>query len=207
MIHRLTLSAALLCTVPLALAQQAPAAPAAAKKPAAKAAPKPVAKAPAAKAPAAKAPVKMAKAQPSSSRQQIKSTANQVAAGVRAADAALTPEQLAIAESVHTGTLPCELGAQVELTQDAASPGYFNLSGKGFRYRLHPVQTSTGAVRLEDPRDGAVWIQLANKSMLMDQKHGRRLADECASPAQVAVAEALKKNPPPSLLDPQPAAK
>lgn len=202
MIHRLTLSAALLCTAPLALAQQAPAAPAAAKKPAAKAALKPVAK-----APAAKAPVKMAKAQPSSSRQQLKSTASQVAAGVRAADAALTPEQLAIAESVHTGTLPCELGAQVELTKDAASPGYFNLSGKGFRYRLHPVQTSTGAVRLEDPQDGAVWIQLANKSMLMDQKHGRRLADECASPAQVAVAEALKKNPPPSLLDPQPAAK
>lgn len=202
MIHRLTLSAALLCTVPLALAQQAPAAPAAAKKPAAKTAPKP-----AAKAPAAKAPVKVAKAQPSSSRQQLKSAANQVAAGVRAADAALTPEQLAIAESVHTGTLPCELGAQVELTKDAASPGYFNLTGKGFRYRLHPVQTSTGAVRLEDPQDGAVWIQLANKSMLMDQKHGRRLADECASPAQVAVAEALKKNPPPSLLDPQPAAK
>ena len=202
MIHRLTLSAALLCTAPLALAQQAPAAPAAAKKPAAKTAPKP-----AAKAPAAKAPVKVAKAQPSSSRQQLKSAANQVAAGVRAADAALTPEQLAIAESVHTGTLPCELGAQVELTKDAASPGYFNLTGKGFRYRLHPVQTSTGAVRLEDPQDGAVWIQLANKSMLMDQKHGRRLADECASPAQVAVAEALKKNPPPSLLDPQPAAR
>ncbi len=202
MIHRLTLSAALLCTAPLALAQQAPATPAAAKKPAAKTAPKP-----AAKAPAAKAPVKVAKAQPSSSRQQLKSAANQVAAGVRAADAALTPEQLAIAESVHTGTLPCELGAQVELTKDAASPGYFNLTGKGFRYRLHPVQTSTGAVRLEDPQDGAVWIQLANKSMLMDQKHGRRLADECASPAQVAVAEALKKNPPPSLLDPQPAAK
>ena len=202
MIHRLTLSAALLCTAPLALAQQAPATPAAAKKPAAKTAPKP-----AAKAPAAKAPVKVAKAQPSSIRQQLKSAANQVAAGVRAADAALTPEQLAIAESVHTGTLPCELGAQVELTKDAASPGYFNLTGKGFRYRLHPVQTSTGAVRLEDPQDGAVWIQLANKSMLMDQKHGRRLADECASPAQVAVAEALKKNPPPSLLDPQPAAR
>lgn len=206
MIHRLTLCAALLCAAPLVYAQSVPSAPAAAKKPAAKAAPKPAAKS-AAKPAAAKAPVKVAKAQPSSSRQQLKSAANQVAAGVRAAEAALTPEQLAIAESVHTGTLPCELGAQVELTRDAANPGYFNLSGKGFRYRLHPVQTSTGAVRLEDPQDGAVWIQLANKSMLMDQKHGRRLADECASPAQVAVAEALTKNPPPSLLDPQPAAK
>jgi hypothetical protein len=37
--------------------------------------------------------------------------------------------------------------------------------------------------------------------MLMDQKAGKRLADECVSPAQIAVAEALKKNPAPSLLD------
>lgn len=203
MIHRLTLSALLLCAAPLVLAQSSPAAPASAKKAAPKAASKSSAKAPT----TSSRPSKTAKAQPTSSRQQLTSAANQVAAGIRAAEAALTPAQLAIAEDVHTGVLPCELGAQVELTKDAASPGYFNLSGKGFRYRLHPVETSTGAVRLEDPHDGAVWIQLANKSMLMDQKHGRRLADECASPAQVAVAEALRKNPPPSLLDAQPAAK
>ena len=67
---------------------------------------------------------------------------------------------------------------------------------------MHPVVTSTGAIRLEDNHDGgAVWLQLSNKSMLMDQKAGKRLADECASPAQLAVAEALKKNPAPSLLD------
>ena len=82
------------------------------------------------------------------------------------------------------------------------SPGYFNVRGKGFSYRMHPVVTSTGAIRLEDQHDGgAVWLQLANKSMLMDQKAGKRLADECSTPAQVAVAEALKKNPAPSLID------
>lgn len=142
-----------------------------------------------------------AKATPTSSRQQLKTTANQVAAGIVAAEAALTPDELAIAERVHVGQLPCERGASVTLESDAKSPGYFNLHGKGFRYRMHPVATSTGAIRLEDPQAGAVWLQLANKSMLMDQKQGRRLADECASPSQVAAAEALKKNPPPSLID------
>ncbi len=35
----------------------------------------------------------------------------------------------------------------------------------------------------------------------MDQKRGQRLADECMSPEQTVVAEAMKKTPPPSLLD------
>lgn len=136
-----------------------------------------------------------------SSRTQLHSATTQVAAGIRAAEAALTPEELAIAERVHRGTLPCELGASVQVQADERAPGYFDVQGKGFRYRMHPVSTSTGAVRLEDRHLGAVWLQLANKSMLMDQKAGRRLADECASPAQVAYAESMKLNPPPSLID------
>lgn len=138
---------------------------------------------------------------PVSSRVQLHSAATQVAAGIRAAEAALTPAELAIAEQVHVGTLPCELGASVHVEGDARQPGYFSVHGKGFRYRMHPIETSTGAIRLEDKRAGAVWLQLANKSMLMDQKAGRRVADECVSPAQVAFADALKKNPPPSLID------
>jgi hypothetical protein len=54
---------------------------------------------------------------------------------------------------------------------------------------------------LEDEKAGAVWLQLANKSMLMDQKNGRRLADECAHPDQVAFANDMKINPPPPLID------
>lgn len=158
---------------------------------------------PAAKATAAKTTVKPAPKKPlSASRVQLNSAANQAAAGIRAAEVALTPAELAIADRVHTGTMPCELGASVLLEADPKMPGYFNLKGKGFNYRMHPVVTTTGAIRLEDQHDGgAVWLQLSNKSMLMDQKAGKRLADECSSPAQVAVAEALKTNPAPSLLD------
>ena len=148
---------------------------------------------------AAKAPAKKTE---TSSRTQLNSAANQAAAGIRAADVALTPAELAIADRVQTGNLPCELGASVVVEADPKAPGYFSVRGKGFAYRMHPVVTSTGAIRLEDHHDGgAVWLQLSNKSMLMDQKAGKRLADECVSPAQIAVAEALKKNPAPSLLD------
>ena len=116
-------------------------------------------------------------------------------------DTLMGPDELAIAERVHKGPLPCELGASVRLEADATQPGYFYLHGKGFRYRMHPVATSTGAIRLEDRKAGAVWLQLANKSMLMDQHKGRRLADECANAEQVAFAENMKSNPPPSLID------
>jgi hypothetical protein len=116
-------------------------------------------------------------------------------------DPPLAPQELSIAERVHVGHLPCELGASIRMTADAHTPGYFDLQGKGYKYRMRPVATSTGAIRLEDEKAGAVWLQLANKSMLMDQKNGRRLADECAHPDQVAVANDMKINPPPPLID------
>ena len=68
-------------------------------------------------------------------------------------------------------------------------------------YVLLPVVTSTGAVRLEEESSGAVWLQLGNKSMLMNQKEGKRLADECMNPDQLLVAQAMERNPQPGLLD------
>ena len=142
----------------------------------------------------------------SASRTNLKTTAVNAAAGISAAEAALTPAELAIAERVQVGKIPCELGASVTLTADAKNPGYFDMQGKNFNYRMFPVVTSTGAIRLEDQKAGAVWLQLGNKSMLMNQKQGIRLADECTSPTQLAVAQNLKSNPPVSLLDAPPVA-
>ena len=151
------------------------------------------------KAAVKKAPAK--KPVPASSRTNLKSAAKNVAAGIEAAEEAMTPAELAIAERVHVGSLPCELGASVSLSPDSKAPGYFDVQGKNFKYRMFPVATTTGAIRLEDRKAGAVWLQLANKSMLMNQKLGVRLADECMSPAQVAIAENMKTNPPASVLD------
>lgn len=112
-----------------------------------------------------------------------------------------TSPEMAIAQQIHQGLLRCELGTSVRVEADATRPGLFNVQGQGFRYRMYPVPTSTGALRLEDKTAGAVWLQLANKSMLMDQTKGRRMADACTHPAQEAYEQATKNNPPPALFD------
>lgn len=136
------------------------------------------------------------------SRSRSKSNVQRAATAAAVVTAvALTPEALAVADRVQVGHFPCELGASVTLSADSTTPGYFNMQGKNFNYRMAPVTTSTGAVRLEDPKAGVVWLQLGNKSMLMNQKQGLRLADECMSPKQVMVAQALKSAPAVDLLD------
>jgi len=113
----------------------------------------------------------------------------------------LSPEQEAIARKVLVGKIQCELAVQVTMTPDAHSLGRFVLEIGRKRYLMEPVVTSTGAVRLEEASSGAVWLQLANKSMLMNQKEGKRLADDCMNPDQLLVAQALERNPVPGLLD------
>jgi hypothetical protein len=106
----------------------------------------------------------------------------------------LSEAELTIAKRVYTGELPCELGASVNI-RPLRRDGFFLVRVKHTRFVMHPVESKTGAIRLEDPERGAMWLQLGNKSMLMSQKLGQRLADECQSPEQKDFAENLKKNP------------
>ena len=106
----------------------------------------------------------------------------------------LSEADLAVAKQVFTGDIPCELGATVHVTPHKRE-GFFIVRTGIQRFRMHPVESRTGAIRLEDPVAGAMWLQLGNKSMLMSQKMGKRLADDCMNPTQSAMNETLKKNP------------
>jgi hypothetical protein len=117
----------------------------------------------------------------------------------------LTPADLETAKKVYTGDIKCELGATVHVTPHKRE-GFFIVRAGLQRFRMHPVESRTGAIRLEDPVGGAMWLQLGNKSMLMSQKMGLRLADECQSPEQKEFAEAMKSRPPINILEPAPAA-
>ena len=119
----------------------------------------------------------------------------------------LSAEDIELAKRVYVGSIPCELGAAVSITPNEKRPGFFMVQTKNTRFTMHPVESRTGAIRLEDPKAGALWLQLGNKSMLMSQKMGQRLADECMSQAQITFADEIKKNPPISILDPLPIAK
>jgi len=112
----------------------------------------------------------------------------------------LSEADIEVAKQVYVGEIPCELGATVKITP-MKREGMFMVTTRGHRFRMHPVESRTGAIRLEDPQRGAMWLQLGNKSMLMSQKLGQRLADECQSPEQLTYAELLKKNPLPSILE------
>ena len=117
----------------------------------------------------------------------------------------LTEADLEVARKIYVGVIPCELGASVKLTPLKREGFFLVVTGRN-RFRMHPVESRTGAIRLEDPVRGAMWLQLGNKSMLMSQKLGQRLADECQSPDQVTFAEAMKSRPPVNILEtPQPA--
>ena len=167
--------------------------------------------APAKAAPKAAAPSASTQPAQAAKRAPIKRSAAKVVEEMTPIDddpsVTLTPEDLELAKRVHVGTIPCELGASVTITPSEKRPGFFLVQTGKTRFRMHPVGSRTGAIRLEDGRAGAMWLQLGNKSMLMSQKLGQRLADECMSPLQAAFADEMKKNPPVSILDPLPVAK
>jgi hypothetical protein len=127
-------------------------------------------------------------------------------AAVVATTMALSPEQLGIAQIVTTGRINCADSKSVTITPDAKVEGAFDLSFAGAKYDVIPQPTTSGAVRLEDKKTGIVFMQLANKSMLFNEKQSRRLADDCITVAQQAVADQMKANPTPGVLD-SPAAK
>ena len=101
-----------------------------------------------------------------------------------AAAAALSPSQISTAERVLTGKVHCEFDQAVDIAAVNGKSGYFNVGFKGKTYTMVPEATTTGAIRLEDKKNGMMWLQIANKSMLMNTKAGQRMVDNCQHPSQ-----------------------
>ncbi len=138
------------------------------------------------------APVKVAKAAPSTkpalTPEQRKIMAVTAAAPV-APPEPLNAEQLAMADRVLTGTAACEFSQSVDVKPVSGQPGHFHVHFKGASYLMTPEETTTGAVRLADRHNGVVWIQIPAKSMMLNQKVGRRMVDSCQHAEQRAAAE------------------
>lgn len=137
---------------------------------------KPAAAKPAAK-PVAKAGTKPA-ARPTLPRQKLRSEARGLALAAETVEI-INDAQLGVAARVLTGTADCEFNQQISVQPLDGVPGYFTVIHKGQRYRMLPRETATGAVRLEDPGAGIVWLQIPTKSMLMNTRVGQRLVDNC----------------------------
>lgn len=81
--------------------------------------------------------------------------------------------------SLSAGTYRCELNQNVQFEKVSADKKSAVLKWGKKDYAMKAVDTKTGAIRYEDKASGLVWLMIANKSMLLNQKHGQRLADEC----------------------------
>jgi hypothetical protein len=146
--------------------------------------PKATAKPPA--LPAAKpAPRPAAKAPQATTRQQAAGTAKGLALAAHTTEA-ISAGQLDVAARVLTGAADCEFSQRVTVQAIAGQPGLFTVSHLGRHYRMLPRETTTGAVRLEDPAAGIVWLQIPAKSMLMNARRGQRMVDSCLHAEQRA---------------------
>lgn len=75
------------------------------------------------------------------------------------------------------GLFHCELGNKIE--SKVQSDDAVHVTWKGKTYAMNRVDTSSGAVRMEDKVSGLVWIQIPAKSFLLDSRKGQQLANEC----------------------------
>lgn len=127
---------------------------------------------------------------PATPRQQLKNEAAGLALATETVEA-ISQGQLDVAARVLTGQADCEFKQRVDVQPLAGTPGYFTVSHQGKRYRMLPRETATGAVRLEDPAAGIVWLQIPSKSMLMNAKLGQRMVDNCLHSEQRAALAAV----------------
>lgn len=81
--------------------------------------------------------------------------------------------------SIKAGTYQCELNRSVELRNVSATQDSAELRWGKKSYRMQAVKTATGALRLENKDTGLTWITIVGKSMLLNTKRGKQLANEC----------------------------
>jgi hypothetical protein len=121
----------------------------------------------------------------SESRKELKSEAKGLALATETVEQ-ITANQLEIASRVMVGEAKCEFDQKVSVHPVDGKPGHFKVSHKNASYTMVPQETTTGAVRLEDKKNGIVWIQIPAKSMMLNQKVGQRMVDGCTQSQQRA---------------------
>jgi membrane-bound inhibitor of C-type lysozyme len=78
----------------------------------------------------------------------------------------------------------CELGNKVTIYTNEGDTDHMALRWKKRLHRMTRVGTSTGASRFENTTFNLVWIGIPAKSMLLDSKANRQLANECKNADQ-----------------------
>lgn len=124
--------------------------------------------------------------QPTQARERLKSEAKGLALAVEVTET-ISQRQLEIASQVLMGKATCDFNQHVNVQALNDQPGFFVVDFKNASYIMTPEETTSGAVRLANKKAGVMWLQIPNKSMLMNNKLGQRLVDNCKQAAQSAI--------------------
>ncbi|MGB7182996.1 MAG: MliC family protein [Burkholderiaceae bacterium] len=81
--------------------------------------------------------------------------------------------------ALQAGTYQCELKRNVQITGVSPDNKFIDIRWGAKNHRLAAVQSQSGAHRYENKASGLTWIGVVGKSMLLDTKRGRQLANEC----------------------------
>ena len=73
----------------------------------------------------------------------------------------------------------CELGNKLTIYRNVNDDQFIAMRWRDRLHRLLRVDTTTGAYRFENEKNGLVWIGIPSKGILLDSKNGRQLANEC----------------------------
>ena len=84
----------------------------------------------------------------------------------------------------------CALGDKVTIFSNAEDDKHIALRWNKRLMRLTRVETTTGAHRFENRRQGMVWIGIPAKGILLDSRKGQQLANECKSAEQLKPSDA-----------------
>jgi hypothetical protein len=84
----------------------------------------------------------------------------------------------------------CALGDKVTIFAKEDDIDHIALRWKTRLHRMTRVQTTTGAHRFENRRQGLVWIGIPAKGILLDSRKGQQLANECKTAEQMKPAAA-----------------
>lgn len=116
-----------------------------------------------------------------------KAAAAAAAAGAAGAAAAGTDEEDREPDTAGHLSLDynCALGDKVTIFSNDADDKHIALRWNKRLMRLTRVDTSTGANRFENRRQGMVWIGIPAKGILLDSRKGQQLANECKSAEQL----------------------
>jgi hypothetical protein len=81
--------------------------------------------------------------------------------------------------TLEPGLYRCELNRRVTVRRVGSDGQSVVVNWNGKDHTLNAVQARTGALRYEDTQAGLMWLVIVGKSMLLDMRAGKQLANEC----------------------------